>query len=64
MSVFYTHINSIGREPGTNIQCAHRRSCTILINGRKVCVHDGAWKECEVRIVLFNAYPISIPGFR
>jgi len=23
------------------------RSCTILINGRQVCVHDGIWKECE-----------------
>ncbi|KAF6762622.1 hypothetical protein DFP72DRAFT_876365 [Ephemerocybe angulata] len=23
------------------------KSCTVLINGRKVCVHDGTWKECE-----------------
>ncbi|KAH8827228.1 hypothetical protein DL96DRAFT_1498752 [Flagelloscypha sp. PMI_526] len=23
------------------------RSCTILINGRHVCVHDGVWKQCE-----------------
>ncbi|TEB30259.1 hypothetical protein FA13DRAFT_1594428, partial [Coprinellus micaceus] len=23
------------------------KSCTILINERKVCVHDGTWKECE-----------------
>lgn len=23
------------------------KSCTILISGRKVCVHDGTWKECE-----------------
>lgn len=23
------------------------KSCTILINWRKVCVHDGTWKECE-----------------
>jgi hypothetical protein len=23
------------------------RSCTILINGRRVCVHDEIWKECE-----------------
>jgi hypothetical protein len=22
-------------------------SCTILINGRQVCIHDGVWKECE-----------------
>lgn len=25
-----------------------RRSCTILINGRQVCIHDETWKECEV----------------
>ncbi|KAJ7283661.1 hypothetical protein C8J57DRAFT_1432707 [Mycena rebaudengoi] len=23
------------------------KSCTVLINHRKVCVHDGTWKECE-----------------
>ncbi|RDB22620.1 hypothetical protein Hypma_010208 [Hypsizygus marmoreus] len=23
------------------------KSCTVLINGRKVCVHDETWKECE-----------------
>ncbi|KAL9712706.1 hypothetical protein Ac2012v2_003943 [Leucoagaricus gongylophorus] len=23
------------------------KSCTILINSRKVCVHDVIWKECE-----------------
>jgi len=23
------------------------KSCTVLINERKVCVHDGTWKECE-----------------
>jgi len=23
------------------------KSCTILINGKKVCVHDGTWKDCE-----------------
>jgi hypothetical protein len=25
-----------------------RKSCTVLINRKKVCVHDGTWKECEV----------------
>jgi len=24
-----------------------RKSCTVLINGREVCVHDGEWKNCE-----------------
>jgi len=24
-----------------------QKSCTIVINGRKVCVHDDTWKECE-----------------
>ncbi|EPQ59906.1 hypothetical protein GLOTRDRAFT_24398, partial [Gloeophyllum trabeum ATCC 11539] len=24
-----------------------KKSCTIMINGNKVCVRDGAWKECE-----------------
>ncbi|KAA1466493.1 hypothetical protein DENSPDRAFT_831335 [Dentipellis sp. KUC8613] len=24
-----------------------KKSCTIVINGEQVCVHDGAWKECE-----------------
>jgi len=23
------------------------KSCTVLINRKKVCVHDGTWKECE-----------------
>jgi len=23
------------------------KSCTILINGRQVCIHDGEWKECQ-----------------
>ncbi|KAF8913888.1 hypothetical protein CPB84DRAFT_1757832 [Gymnopilus junonius] len=23
------------------------KSCTVLISGRKVCVHDGSWKDCE-----------------
>lgn len=31
-----------------NASC--RKSCTILINGRQVCIHDGEWKQCEVRI--------------
>jgi len=24
-----------------------KKSCTVLINGRAVCVHDGTWKDCE-----------------
>ncbi|KZP17283.1 hypothetical protein FIBSPDRAFT_830755 [Athelia psychrophila] len=24
-----------------------RKSCTVLINGRPVCVHDSEWKDCE-----------------
>ncbi|EAU84776.2 hypothetical protein CC1G_00295 [Coprinopsis cinerea okayama7 len=24
-----------------------QKSCTVLISGRKICVHDGTWKECE-----------------
>ncbi|GAA6064488.1 hypothetical protein JCM10212_002608 [Sporobolomyces blumeae] len=23
------------------------KSCSILLNDRKICVHDGVWKECE-----------------
>ncbi|KAI5480412.1 hypothetical protein MNV49_000987 [Pseudohyphozyma bogoriensis] len=23
------------------------KSCTIVINGKAVCVHDGQWKQCE-----------------
>ncbi|KDR83751.1 hypothetical protein GALMADRAFT_54325 [Galerina marginata CBS 339.88] len=23
------------------------KSCTVLISGRAVCVHDGTWKDCE-----------------
>lgn len=26
-----------------------RKSCTIIINGRQVCIRDGTWYECEVR---------------
>lgn len=25
-----------------------KKSCTVLIGGRAVCVHDGAWKDCEM----------------
>jgi hypothetical protein len=28
--------------------CLSRKSCTILINGKQVCVRDGEWKQCEV----------------
>ncbi|KZT12569.1 uncharacterized protein LAESUDRAFT_718841 [Laetiporus sulphureus 93-53] len=24
-----------------------KNSCTVLINGKQVCIHDGTWKECE-----------------
>lgn len=27
---------------------ALRKSCTILINQKQVCIHDGTWKQCEV----------------
>ncbi|GBE79628.1 predicted protein [Sparassis crispa] len=23
------------------------KSCTIVINGKQVCIHDSTWKECE-----------------
>jgi len=23
------------------------KSCTVLISGKAVCVHDGTWKDCE-----------------
>ncbi|KAJ7095374.1 hypothetical protein B0H15DRAFT_921502 [Mycena belliarum] len=25
-----------------------KKSCTVLINHNKVCVHDGTWKECAI----------------
>ncbi|PCH41160.1 hypothetical protein WOLCODRAFT_69436 [Wolfiporia cocos MD-104 SS10] len=24
-----------------------QKSCTIMINGKQVCIHDGTWKQCE-----------------
>lgn len=27
-----------------------RKSCTILISGKPVCIHDETWKQCEVRL--------------
>jgi hypothetical protein len=43
---------------------AFRKSCTILINGRRVCVHDGVWKECQVcQCVQPSCSPThSLPG--
>lgn len=26
-----------------------RKSCTVIINGEQVCIHDGTWQKCEVR---------------
>ena len=26
----------------------NRNSCTVLISGRAVCIHDETWKKCEV----------------
>ncbi|GAA5872462.1 hypothetical protein JCM1840_006069 [Sporobolomyces johnsonii] len=23
------------------------RSCTVMLNGRKICIHDGVWKDCD-----------------
>lgn len=31
-----------------NLLSVYRKSCTVVINGKKVCVRDGTWKECEV----------------
>ncbi|KAI6105591.1 hypothetical protein F5141DRAFT_1006319 [Pisolithus sp. B1] len=31
----------------TSMQLGIKTSCTILINGRQVCIHDGTWYECE-----------------
>ncbi|KAI0832295.1 hypothetical protein BC628DRAFT_1310066 [Trametes gibbosa] len=28
-------------------QMGIRKSCTIMINGKRVCIHDETWKECE-----------------
>lgn len=34
-------------------------SCTVLVNGRKVCVRDdNKWRDCEVRA----AHPVSVPN--
>lgn len=27
----------------------YRKSCTVIINGEQVCIHDGTWQKCEVR---------------
>lgn len=31
----------------TSMQLGIKKSCTIMINGRQVCIHDGTWYECE-----------------
>ncbi|CEQ43006.1 SPOSA6832_04880, partial [Sporobolomyces salmonicolor] len=23
------------------------KSCTVMLNGRKICIHDGVWKDCD-----------------
>ncbi|KAG9317300.1 hypothetical protein JVU11DRAFT_1497 [Chiua virens] len=30
-----------------SIQLSIKKSCTIIINGRQVCIRDGTWYECE-----------------
>lgn len=37
----------------------NRKSCTVLISGKAVCVHDGTWKDCEVsRIFYWILFPV------
>lgn len=31
----------------TTLQLGIKKSCTIIINGKQVCIHDGTWYECE-----------------
>jgi hypothetical protein len=40
--VCFAHLCSFGTED------LSRKSCTVLINRKKVCVHDGTWQECDV----------------
>ncbi|KAG6330570.1 hypothetical protein ID866_8522 [Astraeus odoratus] len=30
-----------------SIQLGIKKSCTIIINGKQVCIHDGTWYDCE-----------------
>lgn len=39
--------------------CTLSKSCTILISARKVCVHDGTWKECEVSKIHLAFGPVG-----
>jgi hypothetical protein len=38
----------------------HRKSCTVVINRKKVCVHDGKWEECEVGVCTMATFVLHL----
>jgi hypothetical protein len=44
---------------------AFSKSCTILINGRQVCIHDRVWKECQVcdQVRVEVCYSLVVSGW-
>jgi hypothetical protein len=53
-------LESLGQATESNL----RKSCTIVISGKKVCVHDEVWKECEVRPVVIPKWKIDLKIIR
>jgi hypothetical protein len=48
-----------------NALAAFSKSCTILINGRQVCIHDRVWKECQVcdQVRVEVCYSLVVSGW-
>lgn len=58
MRVFYVRSRWVSSEycvnpqhMGTVNDYDFRKSCTIIINEKPVCIHDESWKECEVSML-------------
>jgi hypothetical protein len=50
-SLGITYVSVYLLPPSTSLSAqssTYSKSCTVVINGEKVCIHDETWQRCEV----------------